>query len=369
MSAIERFLNAKEGTVATLRPAYIVINDGPSSRAVDLVKSVSDPSQVLVFHDHDVPTGSSDSAALYKKLVTFSKEYSLSFLGGKGIAYQYLLDEVVKEGDIILGGGTHGGIYAAAGALGLDLPAEELAAAIESGEYSLTVPKTITVTLAGALSKGVTAMDAGLHLRSLLKDKGEYALEISSPLSKRQNAILAATVSECVKCVTFSECADGEIKVDLSKVPQLVMLPVESREEQKKAEIKNVEGLNLYTFKAGQIGGYTGGTIEVLRAVKKQLEGKKLRLGFRLSVVPATAADYLKALDEGIIGFFMDYGAQIQPFSDKSTVVQGAGAMGDKEKLITTGLYTFKGSMGLDTAHVFSASAYQVAQASCQKEV
>lgn len=369
MSAIEKLLSAKEGTEVTLHPRYIVINDGISSEAVDLITKVADPSQVLVFHDHDVPTGSSDSAALYKKLNQFRKKFSLSFFNSKGIGYQYLVDNLLNAGDIVLGAGSHGGIYSSVGALGIDVSKGDLARAIGSGVYTMTVPESISVSLTGTLSKGVTAMDAGFYLRRLLKDKEEFAVEISSPLTKRQNAILASVLSECVKVVCFTECSSPDLHVDLSKVGQLVMLPVESRSDQKIAEIKDAEGLNLYTFKAGQIGGYTAGTIDVLRLVRRQLEGKKLKNGFRLSIVPATSADYLKALSEGIIEFFMDYGAQILPPSDRSTVVQGAGAMGDKEKLLTTGLYTFKGAMGMDTSVVFSASAYLVAQASCQKEV
>ena len=37
-------------------------------------------------------------------------------------------------------------------------------------------------------------------------------------------------------------------------------------------------------------------------------------------------------------------------------MIQGPGAMGHKERLVTTGLYTFAGSMGCDDAEVYTGS-------------
>ena len=122
-------------------------------------------------------------------------------------------------------------------------------------------------------------------------------------------------------------------------------------------------------FNAGQIGGYTGGTIEDLRTAAEIIEGRKLALGFRLSICPATSRDYIMACNEGIITKFIDYGAQINAAGDHSEVVQGAGAMGNNERLITTGLYTYTGAMGVASSLVYSASVESVVAASYTKEV
>lgn len=370
MSAIEKFLSAKEGDVMTVRPKFIVINDGPSAAALDLISSVKDRTQVVVFHDHDVPTGAPEGAALFKKLNEFRKKNDLAFYVAKGIGYSYMLNKMVEKGDIVLGAGSHGAIFSASEALGFDVSPSELARAVEKGEYSFIVPKTYRIKLEGEMNGNVSAMDIGLYLRTLLKGKEAYALEIVSPLGKEDNAILASVVSECVFTVLFS--SDGEKVdevVDISSVGFMVMCPVKERKEQKDAIIIPFENLDVRTFKAGQIGGYTAGTAMELRKVHKMLEGKKLRLGFRLSIVPATADDYLELLEEGIIQDFMDYGAQIQPYSDKSIDSQGAGAMGDKERLLTTGLYTFEGAMGMSSSVVYSASPYLIAVASYQEEI
>lgn len=369
MNAIDRLLSGKEGEVLTVNPDWIVINDGPSAAAVGLVQKVADKDRVVVFHDHDVPTGTPESAALFKKLNIFRQRHGLRFVAEKGVAYQYMLENMVAEGQVVLGAGSHGSIFAAAGAIGIDVSPSELARAMESGEYSIIVPKKATVSLTGSLKGNAGAMDVGFYLRKLLAGHQDTLVVIDSPLDAADNAVVASIVSECVYSVVFRSVDKADHVVDLSAIGMMVMLPVDSRESQANAQIIPFEGLETRSFKAGLVGGYTAGTVDCLRSFRDLVKGRTLRLGFRLTVVPATASDYLAALDEGIVEDLMDYGAQIVPPSDRSIVVQGAGAMGDRETLITTGLYTFRGAMGMDTSLVYSASPYLVAVASYQEEV
>lgn len=50
-------------------------------------------------------------------------------------------------------------------------------------------------------------------------------------------------------------------------------------------------------------------------------------------------------------------------------VVQGPGAMGPREKLVTTGLYTFAGAMGCDDAQVYSGSVETVMEAAVTRRM
>lgn len=157
--------------------------------------------------------------------------------------------------------------------------------------------------------------------------------------------------------------------LDLSQVKPMIMMPCLSREEQRKAEICEKDVVAGIELNAGQIGGYTGGTIEELRKAAELIEGKKLALGFRLSICPATSQDYLLAAEEGLLGKFIDFGAQIHGAGDHSVVVQGPGAMGPREKLVTTGLYTFAGAMGCDDAQVYSGSVETVMEAAVTRRM
>ena len=120
-------------------------------------------------------------------------------------------------------------------------------------------------------------------------------------------------------------------------------------------------------FQAGQIGGFTGGTIDGLRKAAELMAGKSLARGFRLSIVPATAGDYLLALKEGLIERFLSFNAQVHAVGDRSAVQQGPGVIDTGERLITTGLYTYDGCMGAPGSQVYTASIESVLRAATSK--
>lgn len=283
-----------------------------------------------------------------------------------------MLNEIVKPGEIVIGGGTHGSIFGAKGALGINVSIPELARVLESGRYSVIVPETVSVNVTGELKEGVSIMDAALDF--LLKEssmKGKVIEFLAPSLDEHQKSILCsmACMTGAYSAVVVDQETSNAIILDLSEVKPMVMLPCATRAEQglaKIAERSEVEGIEL---QAGQIGGYTGGAIMDLRNVARLIKGKKLAHGFRLSICPATSSDYLKALEEGIITELIDYNAQIQAPGDRSVVVQGAGAMGHQEKLITTGFYTFTGAMGCDDVEIYTASVESVIRASYTKQI
>ena len=369
---VERLLGGAAGDIVTVSPDYVVINDGISSAAVDEISSVAVPEKVLVIYDHDVPTGRPEAAEVLKHNLAFAKKYGTQYIQAKGIGYQYMVDEVVKPGQIIIGGGSHGSIYAAKEALGIDVSIPELARVVETNRYSTVVPETIYVSLNGSLSEGVSVMDAALMLLKSIGDVKRKALEFYCPtLDQHEKEVLMS-----MACMTGASAAGlteekpgAAIDFSLDKVVPMMMLPCESRAAQKTAKIVEKSSVEDMELQAGQIGGYTGGTIEELRKAAAMIEGKHIALGFRLSICPATSQDYLQAMDEGIITKFIDFGAQINAAGDHSVVVQGPGAMGPKEKLLTTGLYTFAGAMGCDDAEVYTVSVESVMKAAVSKHL
>ena len=64
---VERLLGGKAGTVVTVEPDWIVINDGVSHAAVEEISAVAKPEKVMVIYDHDVPTGRPEAAAILRK--------------------------------------------------------------------------------------------------------------------------------------------------------------------------------------------------------------------------------------------------------------------------------------------------------------
>lgn len=370
---VEKVMGAKAGTVVTINPDYVVINDGVSAAAVKEIKAVAVPDKVLVIYDHDVPTGRPEAAAILRQNLMFADKYGCKYIQAEGIGYQYMLNTVVKPGQIIIGGGSHSSIFGAKGALGLDVSIPELARCVETGRYSCIVPETIYVSLEGVMAEGIGAMDVALTLlQKNLQQTAGKAIEIYAPgLDNYQQAILCSMVCKnwAVTAAISKDKPTSCSTLDLSTVQAMVMLPCAERNEQSRAKIVPLTEVKGTKVQAGQIGGYTCGTIEILRKAAAMIKGKKIALGFRLTICPATSKDYIAALEEGIITDFIDYGAQISAAGDHSVVVQGAGAMGHGEKLLTTGLYTFKGAMGCEDVEIYSASMESVVAASQTKQI
>lgn len=369
---IETMLGGTAGTVVTVEPDFIVINDGMSHAAVDEISAVAAPQKVLVIYDHDVPTGRPEGAEILRKNLAFAEKYGCRYIQAKGTGYQYMLDEVVMPGQIIIGGGTHGSIFGAKGALGINISIPELARVVETGRYSTVVPETRYVSLTGSLQDGVSMMDAALAVLDKAEDISQKAVEFYCPaMNAHQKAVLCsmACMTGAYTAGLTEEKPENGLALDLRDVEPMVMMPCDSRLNQKYAVIcpkREVEGLEL---KAGQIGGYTGGTIEALRKAADLTEGRQLAFGFRFSICPATSRDYIQAMEEGVLTKLIDYGAQISAAGDHSVVVQGPGVMGPGERLVTTGLYTFAGAMGCGDAEVYTASVESVIAASASAKM
>lgn len=369
---IEKLLGGNAGSVVTVEPDYIVINDGVSHAAVDDISTVADPQKVLVIYDHDVPTGRPEAAAILRKNLAFAEKYNCQYIQAEGTGYQYMVNEVVKPGQIIIGGGSHGSIFGAKGTLGINVSIPELARVTETGRYSIVVPETVEISLKGSFKEGVSIMDAAFSFLKQAGDVKRKSLEFYCPtLDQHEKEVLCsmACLSGAYAAFTVEEEGAPVLTMDLGAVEPMLMLPCGDRKDQKNAEIAPKASKAGLELNAGQIGGYTGGTIEELRKAASMLEGKKLALGFRLSVCPATSRDYLQAAEEGILSKFIDFGAQINAAGDHSVVIQGPGAMGHKERLVTTGLYTFAGSMGCDDAEVYAGSVETVMNASFAKQM
>lgn len=368
---VEKLLGAEQGCAAKVTPDYIVVNDGVSHTAVDMATSVADPSRVLVVFDHDVPTGSPEGAMIFGKINRFAKQYGTKFIQAKGVGYQYMLNEIVKPGQIIVGGGSHGAIFGADGVLGINISATELARVLESGLYNTIVPETVVIGIAGSLSKGVSIMDAAMMFLDRNKNIAGKAIEFTGgDLSAHQKAVLCSMACNTgAYTASFTEAKNVAMTLDLSEAIPMITLPCESRDAQDKAKIRALSTLVGTEVHAGQIGGYTGGTIDDLRLAASLIEGKKLALGFRLCVAPATSTDYIKAMDEGVLERLIDYGAQISAAGDHSVMSNGAGVIGSGEKLVTTGLYTFAGCMGVTDSEVYTVSVESVIAASYQKHI
>lgn len=367
---IETILGAACGETVKVTPDFLVVNDGPSHKAVDGVEHVAYPERVVVCYDHDVPAGTPETSVIFAKLLAFARRFGTRFVQNEGVGYLYLLDKDVKPGMVIAYGGEHASIFGAKGALGVNLSAEQLRSVMETGSFEMTVPETVRVRLTGRLQEGVSMMDAALCSLKVCGGKGKAVEFVCKDLSDKEKTVLCAVTGiRGAVAVTIVDSGEATAEMNLGEVKPMVMLPCDVRENQGKAEIAEIETVKGMHVDAGQIGGYTGGTIEDMRLAAKLIEGKTLKRRFRLCVCPATSKDYLQAIEEGLIEKFILFNAQIQAVGERSVVSQGAGTVDEQETLLTTGLYTYDGCMGIKGSKVLCASVQAVIAAATTGEI
>ena len=367
---IEKLLGAAQGEIATVSPDMVLVTNGFSHGVTEHVSRVSEPEKVLVMYDHNVPSGSPEDARIFGEILTFSKEYGTRFLQAKGTGLQYLLKEEVKPGQIVVTGSRHSSVLGAVGALGIGVSNTELARVLETGKYHVEVPETLGVQVKGSLGTDCGIVDAALcFLKERNGIQGKAIEFIGGNLTSHEKAVLCHMACGTGAYTAFwTEEGQSGCCLDLDQTVPMLRMPCSDKNSQIKAGFQPASILAGCKIHGGQIGGCNGGTIEDLRKAAAMTEGKKLKLGFRLTVCPAASADYIQAMEEGIITRFIDFGAQISAAGDHSVVPQGAGAMGPGETLLTTGLYTFAGSMGCEDARVMTASVETIMAAASDTE-
>lgn len=382
MTMAEKILGGVAGQNATVKLDYLLMNDGIGNEAVDLIdktKGIANNDNIIIVIDHDVPAGDSKGAAIFQKLVAFSKEYGIKFIQAKGCGYQVLLDEYVKPGQVIASCGEHNSIFGSVGALGLNVQADTMAEMLVKGAYEIQIPETVAVELKGKLAIGKSPIDLfitflGDTANEKLEGKAiEFIGEGLKNLTEHEKTVLCSMAARTGAFTAFvNESPEGNyvntITFELGNVESVAALPTEADACKAELKYKSMKALDSVELDAGFIGGYTGGHIEDLRLASKAMKGKKIALGFRLNISPVSSKVYLQAMEEGLIETFIDFGAQILPPSDRNVILQGAGVIGSGEKMITTGSYNYSGCLGTKDSEIYIASTASVVAAALSKK-
>lgn len=365
---IERILGTQAGNTVKVTPDYIIVNDGLSHQAIEGLEKVAYPERVVVYYDHDVPAGTSRTSEIFAELLAFTRRFGVHFVQSEGIGALHLLNGEIQPNMVVVGGGEHASIFGAKGALGVNLSVEQLRSVIETGSFEMVVPETVRVRLTGAMKNGVSMMDVALHSLKTCSGAGKAVEFICGDLPEKETLCAVAGMRGAF-AFAVEDSAEADAVLDMAEVEPMVMLPCGERAEQSKAEIAELASVRGMHVDAGQIGGYTGGTIEQLRRAAALIKGGTLKRRFRLSVCPATSKDYLMAIEEGLIETFIRFGAQIHAVGDRSVVSQGPGTVDEQETLLTTGLYTFDGCMGVKGSKVLCAGVEAVMAAAVTGEI
>lgn len=350
-----------------------------------------DPSRIAIIFDHRVPAEGPKTATNQKLIRTFVEKHGIEkfhdIRGDRGGICHQILPEYgyVRPGYVVVGTDSHTTSHGALGAFSFGIGATEMASVWTLGvALNVEVPPTIKVVVKGTFPKHVGPKDLILHLIGRLTAQGANfrVLEFHGKTIQRMStsgrlAICNMSVEagatggvvpadeETLRYLKEEAGVKGKIpivepdedavyeqivEIDVSKLAPQIACP---------HTVDNVKSIDQVEGKPIQqivIGSCTNGRLDDLATAAKILKGKKVAVGTRMLVFPASGKVFAQALDAGYIHDFMKAGAVVMNSGCGPCLGVHQGALGDDEVALATTNRNFKGRMGNPKSEVYLCS-------------
>ena len=304
---------------------------------------------------------------------------------GDGVCHQVINEKFNCPGYILIGADSHTVTGGALGAFATGMGSTDVAIGMAYGKNWFRVPETFYFNLKGSFPKGVYGKDLILRIIGMIGADGatykamEFGGEALPHISMSERLTIAnMSVEAGAKCGIFptDEITRGFLKeygrenkfreikpdpdaeyekifeINLSDLKPMVAMPhtVDNVRPIDHPDLKNIEINQVF------LGSCTNGRIEDLRIAASIIKGKKKHPRVRMIVVPASRDVYRKALKEGLLEIFNDFGASINTPGCGPCCGVHQGILGDGEVALATSNRNFKGRMGNPEAFVYLAS-------------
>ena len=293
----------------------------------------------VAYIDHNTLQAGPENADDHLYIQTVAKKYGIYYSKpGNGICHQVHLERFAIPEQTLLGSDSHTPTAGGMGMLAIGAGGIDIAMAMASGEYCMTMPKIVKVELKGQLGPWVSAKDIILEILKKLTVKGgvgkifEYAGEGVKNLSVPQRATitnmgaeLGATTSIFPSDeITFNflkaqkrekdffemKADDGamydeEIEINLSQLEPLAACP---HSPDKVVPVSSLKGLKVNQV---VIGSCTNSSYIDLIKVAKILEGRTIAKHVSLVIAPGSRQVLTMLAQEGVLVFLIVAGARI----------------------------------------------------------
>jgi 3-isopropylmalate/(R)-2-methylmalate dehydratase large subunit len=350
------------------------------------LKSVFNKDKIALVPDHFVPNKDIKSAEHCKCVREFAARHEITNyfeVGEMGIEHALLPESgLTVAGDVIIGADSHTCTYGALGAFSTGVGSTDMAAGMATGKAWFKVPSAIKFNLTGKLKPWVSGKDVILHIIGMIGVDGalyrsmEFSGEGVSSLTMDDRFTIAnmaieaggkngifpvddlarAYMKEHSKrdFVEYSADPDAEydevIDIDLSSLESTVSFP-------HLPENTHVVGtFDDIAIDQVVIGSCTNGRIDDLRCAAKILEGRHVKKGIRVIIIPATQKIYMQAIKEGLIETFIKAGAVVSTPTCGPCLGGYMGILASGEKCVSTTNRNFVGRMGAIDSEIYLAS-------------
>lgn len=383
--------SVKAGQLINARLDIVLGNDITTPVAINEFNkagfdSVFDKSRVNIVLDHFVPNKDIKAAEQSKQCRQFACQYDIDNfydVGQMGIEHALLPEKgIVTAGDCIIGADSHTCTYGAVGAFSTGVGSTDMAAGMATGMAWFKVPAAIQFHLTGSLPKGVSGKDVILHIIGLIGVDGALyrSMEFAGPG--------VATLSMDDRLCICNMAIEAGAKNGIFPVDDTTRAYLDGRAQRPPVEYtadEDAEYLAVYEINLSEleptvsyphlpenthvvtdardiaidqvvIGSCTNGRMEDMEMAYRILQGKQVKKGLRVIIIPATMAIYKECLRRGYTEAFIDAGCVVSTPTCGPCLGGYMGVMAAGERCVSTTNRNFVGRMGHVTSEVYLAS-------------
>lgn len=378
------------GELVNVRVDLVLANDITAPIAIREfnrigVKSVFDPSKVVMVADHFVPNKDIPSAQQTKMMRDFALAQGVIYfdVGEMGIEHVLLPEKgLVLPGDVVIGADSHTCTYGAVGAFATGMGSTDIAAAMATGEIWMKVPQTFRFIYHGKLQPWVGGKDLILHtigdigvdgaLYAAMQFEGEAikTLPMDGRFTMANMAIEAGAKAGIFRVdpVTLEYVRprarrpftavepdpnahyEKTIEYDASKIEPQVAFP------HLPSNTRPISRVGHIPIDQAVIGSCTNGRLDDLIAAARILQGRKIARNVRCIIIPGSPQVYLEALKLGLIETFIEAGAAVSTPTCGPCLGGYMGILAEGERCISTTNRNFVGRMGHVKSEVYLAN-------------
>lgn len=391
---------AGDYTTAEIETAMVQDGTAPLTiKAIDEMEAeeVWDPERIVLVIDHTVPSASVGTSSMHKSMREFASEHGIeNIYYGEGICHQIMVEKGhVKPSKVIVGADSHTCTYGALGAFGTGIGSTEMASVFLSGSLWFKVPETMKFETSGELPDRVGAKDLALKIVGEVGSDGatykavEYSGEPIERMSVGERMTLSnlavemgakAGIIEPDEKVTnyLKDRVEGEIELtsndedaefesvldfDVSDLEPQIACP---HQVDNVSPISEMKGTNLDQI---FLGTCTNGRLEDLETAAEILDGNKIHPDVRMIINPASKEIYIKAMQKGLIGTFIESGCIVNNPGCGPCAGSHQGILAPGEKCLSTANRNFKGRMGSEEAEIYLGSPATIAASAIEGEI
>lgn len=394
--------SVRAGDEIMAKPDFVLAYDFPGYTDVYFkqmkeefgIEKVAEPERYGIFIDHMVPVATPKEEELHEGTRKWCAENGVELFERRGIGHQVAAEVgFATPGAFVVHFDGHISQLGTYGTLGIGMRRNVLEAFVRE-KVSIKVPETVRVNLTGALRPGVMARDVFHHIvrvlgpascRFQVMELGGDGLEglttegiqsitclamftgaltaIVNPDQKRLDYALPRARKKLEPVYSDPDANYAAVhEIDLSELEPIVVVPPTPANTR---NLSDYAGLEVQT---GYLGSCASGRLEDIEIAAKILEGRRVKTGFSLHVIPTSQEIMAEAARRGYISTLVEAGAFVSSPSCDYCFGRIA-TMTENQRAVSTGTLNVKGRMGSPDSEIYLCNAAAVAASAIEGRI